>query len=119
MLLAHRSPSRRWFPDVWDFPGGHVEQGEAELPALARELAEELGVQDLVVDPFPLARIDDISDSLRLSIWTVRDWAGVPANRSPDEHDELRWVTPEEASGLVLAHRSYVDLLTRLLQEAA
>jgi 8-oxo-dGTP diphosphatase len=43
ILLCHRSPTRRWFPDVWDFPGGHVEPGEAPLQALARELLEELG----------------------------------------------------------------------------
>ena len=25
VLLCHRSPRRRWYPDVWDLPGGHVE----------------------------------------------------------------------------------------------
>ena len=29
VLLCHRSPDRRWFPDVWDFPGGHVEESGA------------------------------------------------------------------------------------------
>ena len=28
VLLGHRSPHRRWYPDVWDLPGGHVEPGE-------------------------------------------------------------------------------------------
>lgn len=42
-LLVHRSPQRRWYPDVWDLPGGHVEAGEDPAQALARELTEELG----------------------------------------------------------------------------
>ena len=28
VLLGHRSPGRRWYPDVWDLPGGHVEPGD-------------------------------------------------------------------------------------------
>ncbi|GAA2693767.1 hypothetical protein GCM10010412_085480 [Nonomuraea recticatena] len=28
VLLCHRSAGRRWYPDVWDLPGGHVEEGE-------------------------------------------------------------------------------------------
>ncbi|MGY1698758.1 NUDIX domain-containing protein [Geodermatophilus sp. SYSU D00766] len=36
--------ARRWYPDAWDFPGGHLEPGEDEPAAPARELSEELGV---------------------------------------------------------------------------
>ncbi len=38
ILLCHRSPRRRWYPDVWDFPGGHVEPGEDPQAALHRLL---------------------------------------------------------------------------------
>jgi 8-oxo-dGTP pyrophosphatase MutT (NUDIX family) len=42
VLLVHRSPNRRAYPDVWDLPGGHIETGETELAALTREMHEEL-----------------------------------------------------------------------------
>ena len=44
VLLGHRRPDKRAYPDVWDLPGGVMEDGESELDALARELREELGV---------------------------------------------------------------------------
>jgi 8-oxo-dGTP diphosphatase len=115
LLLAHRAPTRRWYPDVWDLPGGHVDDGEDEATALRRELEEELGVRSTVVDPAPVLRVDEPSEGLRLAVWVVRSWAGVPVNRRPDEHDEIRCVSRPEIGGLVLAHPGYAGLLASLL----
>ena len=119
VLLGHRTPARRWFPDVWDFPGGHVEHGESELAALARELTEELGIVPVDVDPRPLCRVDDAAHDLHLAVWVVRRWTGEPVNRCPEEHDELRWVGAADVGGLHLADRRYADLITVLLTGGA
>jgi 8-oxo-dGTP diphosphatase len=69
MLLCHRAPGRRWYPDVWDFPGGHVEPGENHLDALRREVAEELGAQLEGVDGDPVLRRVDPQRNLDLTVW--------------------------------------------------
>jgi 8-oxo-dGTP pyrophosphatase MutT (NUDIX family) len=116
VLLGHRSPDRRWYPDVWDLPGGHVEPGEDERTALDRELGEEVGVRPLQVDPAPVLRIDD--GQLHLALWVVRAWDGEPRNLQPHEHDELRWVAAPEVHRLRLAHPSYVDVVRQAVRGA-
>jgi 8-oxo-dGTP diphosphatase len=98
VLLVHRSSSRRAYPNVWDLPGGHIERGESERRALARELHEELGIQAVTGSLSHLCRLSagHGAESLLLSAWLVGDWHGTPENVAPDEHDEIRWFRPEE-----------------------
>ena len=90
-------------------------QGVNEVAALRRELSEELGVREVALDDGPLIRIEEPAEGLVLGIWVARGWAGTPVNRSPDEHDELRWVAASEVDGLALAHPGYAGLLVPLL----
>jgi mutator protein MutT len=115
VLLCHRQPDRKWFPDVWDFPGGHIEDHETPQQALTRELEEELGI---VIDA-PSRQADEVlsfeADSTRLSVWFI-DYSGPIENRCPDEHDEIRWVSLTDALGLELADPDYISLIRRALQ---
>lgn len=114
VLMCHRHPDRVWVPNVWDFPGGHVEEHESPQHALARELKEELGV---VIDA-PARPPDEVlsfeSESVRLAIWFI-DYSGPVENHCPEEHDELRWVSLAEAAALDLADAAYVPLIREAL----
>lgn len=109
VLLCHRNPSRAHFPDVWDLPGGHVEDDESPSDALARELHEELGIRIDIPreNPWKVFR----ERGVELNVFLVDHWEGKPWNRASDEHDEIRWVDPAHAGELDLAHPIYQSLM--------
>jgi len=112
-LMVHRSPQRRWYPDVWDLPGGHIEVGEVPRLALARELREELGITaEVTGDVFATVQSVDF----RMDIWTIDQWTGEPSNCAPAEHDALAWLTDKELPGLRLADPRLPQLLHAALE---
>lgn len=108
ILLCHRRPDRAWFPDVWDVPGGHIEAGEDAQEALARELAEELGV--IVGDWRLLGRV--VEPRYDVTFIQVDTWQGEPTNRACSEHDRIGWFTLAEALTLPLPDARYARLFT-------
>lgn len=52
-VLLTRRPSGTHLENLWEFPGGKVEEGESPTEALVRELREEIGIE---------ARVGDIVD---------------------------------------------------------
>ena len=116
VLLCLRSPERRWSPCLWDLPGGHVERGESDPVALARELGEEVGVQvavSVIEARRPEVRIIDHEVDMR--VWVVGDWTGEAVNAAPEEHDAIGWFQREQLDGLRFADLSYPGLLRHLL----
>lgn len=121
ILLAHRRPDRRYYPNCWDVLGGHIELAEDPEAALIRELREEAGIEAAVIGAPALHVEDDPlrDDGLILDVWVVTTWSGDVTNLAPDEHDALRWVSLDELPHLRLAHPAYSPFLLDLLRAAS
>lgn len=92
VLLARRSAGRE-LAGLWEFPGGKVEPGEAPEAALARELAEELGIQAEVGAPLMVVAHRTPSRLLRLDVRHIQAWRGTPKGC---EGQGLAWVQPDK-----------------------
>jgi 8-oxo-dGTP diphosphatase len=100
----------------WEFPGGKVEPGETEKAALARECAEELGVQ-VEVGARVGADVPLPNGRAVLRVFTARLLdADLPR---PLEHAALRWLGPDELDSVrwLPADQPIVAELPVLLRE--
>ena len=117
VLMCRRLPTVRWYPGKWDFPGGHIDDGETAGEALARELLEEVNIRIAIPVEPPAFTVHDnhgAVDGLALTGWVLTEWSGVPANLAEEEHGEIRWVAPSDAGKLDLAHAAYAGVLRQL-----
>ena len=116
ILLGLRSPTRAFYPNVWDIFGGHVEDCEQPEQSLVRELQEELGITPLqwkYIETLRLAWNGD--EEIHCRIYLVFEWSGVPINLQPDEHSMIRWFSIDQAVQLSLADPSYSGIFVRVL----
>jgi mutator protein MutT len=118
-LLARRSPLRKAYPDLWSFPGGHVEAGESLEQALVRECREEIGIEPVtyvaigcIADPNASVATPVTYHMYAVTVWT----SGEPTIRD-DEHIELKWFRLDVAVILpdlaLEEYRRLLSLLTR------
>jgi 8-oxo-dGTP diphosphatase len=99
VLIARRRPGKH-MAGKWEFPGGKIEPGESPEQALSRELEEELAVRARVGELLCTTSYEGGGVSLELLVYRVLGFEGVPALL---EHQEIRWVRPDELLSFDLA----------------
>lgn len=77
------------FRGLWEFPGGKIAAGETSAEALARELAEELGIEVITCSSFMNLRHEYDDRVVSIEFFIVSEWNSDPVGR---EGQELRWV---------------------------
>jgi 8-oxo-dGTP diphosphatase len=112
-VLAARRSRPAALEGGWEFPGGKVEPHESERDALAREIAEELGVQIAVGE-----RLGEASDGgIRLVLLAAELVAGQPV--AGGDHDELRWLATDQLDSVswLPIDRDLLHLVRNALRE--
>ena len=90
VLIAQR-PVGKMLAGRWEFPGGKLQDGEAPLAGLVRELREELGVEARAAEPLMRYCVEYPAHTLRLEMWIETDWSGEPRGL---DGQALKWVEP-------------------------
>ena len=123
-LITRRSPNKKRFPGMWTVPGGKLETNDyINLPkdttdywynvlekVLRREVKEEVGLDITnIVYVTSLATVHgDGNPSLVISC--LADYQSGEVRLMPDETDDFKWVTLEEAVNFQLIDGIYYEL---------
>jgi 8-oxo-dGTP diphosphatase len=89
VLLVHRlrDPER----DCWNLPGGKVDPGERLADAVAREVAEELGVRIAVGPLLCLTEMMEPGHHWVSPVFLASVVEGTPLNLEPSKHAAVAW----------------------------
>lgn len=78
---------------LWEFVGGKVEPHEAKEQALIRECREELAITVAPADIFTEVTHEYPDITIHLTLFNCTIVQGIPRLL---EHNDLKWITPEE-----------------------
>lgn len=121
ILLIHRSPGRI-YPGIWQCVTGGLEGDEKVVDGALRELEEETGIA--APDIETLYGLDQVNlfhaehlDALQAeAVFAAHVRPGVEPRLS-HEHDDARWVSPDEARETVVwpAYRTAIEQIEWLV----
>lgn len=96
-LVVKRNENDELYPGAWEFPGGHLEDGETLKEGLKRELMEEIGFIE-EFDPVITHYFDEIKEkngemihNLEIDFIINVDSSNVNIKLS-NEHSDYKWV---------------------------
>ena len=119
ILILQRSVKLDWQPGEWETMYGRLAQFEDVRTGLAREIKEETGLVVEIKQPLSVWHIfrgeENIAENELIGITFLCEASTTDVHISA-EHDEYRWVTPEDALKLVTIEgirrdiNAYLDL---------
>ena len=91
-LIALRSKAQHQ-GGLWEFPGGKIEAGESDRQGLARELAEEVGIDVITTEALTTIKHDYGDKIVDLRFILVTEFSGEAQGK---EGQQIKWVSIDD-----------------------
>lgn len=101
VFLPKRAATKKFLPNVFEMPGGHIDYGEDLVDGLMREVQEEFGMKIKVGDPFAaFTYVNDVKRSHSVEVVYFAQFTDPLENITldPSDHSEFVWLSLEELS---------------------
>ena len=100
LLIVKRDENDELYPGAWEFPGGHLENGETLVEGLKRELKEEIGL-NRDIESRIISYDDEVKNKNGELIHNLEINFLIPVNKEEievvlsEEHSDYKWVTKD------------------------
>jgi 8-oxo-dGTP pyrophosphatase MutT (NUDIX family) len=112
VFLPKRAATKKFLPNVFELPGGHIDYGENIVEGLKREIHEEFGMQITVGDSFGcFTYVNDIKRSHSIEVIYFAQFTDPIENIAldPADHSEYVWVSKNELDQIYNEHKAEDD----------
>lgn len=99
LFWPKRASTKKFLPNVYELPGGHIDFGEGIVDGLTREIMEEFGMSVTVGDPFAsFAYVNEVKGSHSLEVVFFAKFIDQIENirLNPEDHSTFGWFSEQE-----------------------
>jgi 8-oxo-dGTP diphosphatase len=113
LFLPRRANTKKFLPGIFELPGGHIDFGEDPVSGLKREIAEELGMEVEVGDPFfVFTYVNKIKGSHSIEVIYfarfVNNLSDITLNL--EDHSEFGWFAESELAKVIEENKGLSDI---------
>lgn len=104
VFLPRRAAHKKFLPNVYEVPGGHIHFGEDIVAGLRREVQEEFGMAINVGDPFAaFTYLNEVKGSHSIEVIYFATFADdlSKITLDPESHSEFGWFAEDELDRIV------------------
>lgn len=99
VFLPKRAATKKFLPDIYELPGGHIEFGEELIDGLKREIFEEFKMKVSIGDPFAAFTYkNEIKGAHAVEVVYFAKFAE-PLNSimlNPEDHSSFEWFSEKD-----------------------
>lgn len=120
VFLPYRAATKKFLPNVFELPGGHIDFGEDIKAGLAREIREELHMEITIGDEFAaFTYTNQIKKSHSIEVVYFAQFVGdtTRIQLNPEDHSHYVWVTEEELPQLYATQKASEDHEALVIQK--
>lgn len=97
ILIAKRSATKKFLPNIFEIPGGHIEYGESIEEGLIREVQEELHIDVKIGDPvYVFTYVVGDNHIVEIDYLAYLKNPNQEIILNEEDHSEFRWLDEEE-----------------------
>ena len=108
IFVAKRAATKKFLPNIYELPGGHIDFGEDIVEGLKREIEEELGMTVTMGDPFAaFSYINEVkgSHSAEIIYFAKFNEPIEQVSINSEDHSKYDWFSRDE----VITNQKYMS----------